>query len=55
MSTYSVPMPKIPQVANFWTPMDAIFNDTAKGNIPESQMLPKLKEFDSSISKSLTK
>ncbi|MDR2661344.1 MAG: extracellular solute-binding protein [Lactobacillaceae bacterium] len=55
MSTYSTPMPKIPQVNNFWAPMDAIFNDTWKGKIDESQMLPKLKDFDIQVSKSLTK
>ncbi|MDR0899011.1 MAG: extracellular solute-binding protein [Lactobacillaceae bacterium] len=52
MSKISTPMPKIPEVNNFWTPMDAIFNDTWKGTITEDQMLPKLKAFDKEIATS---
>ncbi|MDN6900184.1 extracellular solute-binding protein [Oenococcus sicerae] len=52
MSKTATPMPKITQINNFWTPMDAIFNDTWKGKITQTQMLSKLKTFQSQISKS---
>ncbi|MFT8879114.1 MAG: extracellular solute-binding protein [Oenococcus sp.] len=55
MSKGATPMPKIPEINNFWTPMDAIFNDTWKGKISQSQMLPKLQAFDKQIAKSNSK
>ncbi|HIY59017.1 MAG TPA: extracellular solute-binding protein [Candidatus Tetragenococcus pullicola] len=38
----SVVMPKIPEIVSFWPPMDAIINDTYKGNIKEAEFQSKL-------------
>lgn len=38
----SVVMPKIPEIVSFWPPMDAIINDTYKGNIKEADYQSKL-------------
>lgn len=50
---YSTPMPKSPAMANFWTSSDALFNDTYKGKISDSQMLPKLTTLVKNASKSV--
>lgn len=50
---YSTPMPKSPAMANFWTSADALFNDTYKGKISDSQMLPKLTTLVKNASKSV--
>lgn len=42
MAQNSVVMPKLPEIVSFWPPMDAIINDTYKGNIKEADYLSKL-------------
>lgn len=47
----SVVMPKLPEMVSFWPPMDAIINDTFKGNIKEDQYQAKLDKLVQDISK----
>lgn len=53
MSTtdHSVVMPKLPEMNSFWPAMDALINDTYKGNIKESQYQDKLDKLVSDMSK----
>ncbi|MHC5269421.1 extracellular solute-binding protein [Enterococcus sp. LJL98] len=41
-TTHSVVMPKIPEMVSFWPAMDAVINDTFKGNIKEADFMNKL-------------
>ena len=35
-------MPKIPEMVSFWPAMDAVINDTYKGNIKPADYMTKL-------------
>ncbi|EEV33229.1 sugar ABC transporter [Enterococcus gallinarum EG2] len=48
---HSVVMPKLPEMVSFWPPMDALINDTYKGQIKPDQFQDKLDKFVSDISK----
>lgn len=48
---HSVVMPKLPEMVSFWPPMDALINDTYKGQIKPDQFPDKLDKFVSDISK----
>ncbi|MNO34688.1 Cyclodextrin-binding protein precursor [compost metagenome] len=48
---HSVVMPKIPEVAAFWTQASPLINDAYAGKIKESEMQQKLDQFVSDISK----
>lgn len=48
---HSVVMPKLPEMNSFWPAMDALINDTYKGNIKESQYQDKLDKLVSDMSK----
>lgn len=48
---HSVVMPKIPEVATFWTQCSPLINDAYAGKIPESEMQEKLDQFVVDISK----
>lgn len=52
---HSVVMPKLPEMVNFWPPMDALINDTYKGKIPSSDFQSKLDTFVKQVSKSSAK
>ena len=41
-TTHSVVMPKIPEMVSFWPAMDAVINDTYKGNIKPADYMTKL-------------
>ena len=41
-TTHSVVMPKIPEMVSFWPAVDAVINDTFKGNIKEADYMNKL-------------
>lgn len=41
-TTHSVVMPKIPEMVSFWPAMDAVINDTYKGNIKPADYMKKL-------------
>ena len=41
-TTHSVVMPKIPEMVSFWPAVDAVLNDTYKGNIKEADFMSKL-------------
>jgi arabinogalactan oligomer / maltooligosaccharide transport system substrate-binding protein len=49
--THSVVMPKVPEIVSFWPAMDAIINDTYKGNITASEYMAKLDKLVSDTSK----
>lgn len=53
--THSVVMPKIPEMVNFWPPMDAVINDAYKGKIASSDFQSKLDTFVKQVSKSSNK
>ncbi|APT18554.1 sugar ABC superfamily ATP binding cassette transporter, sugar-binding protein [Amylolactobacillus amylotrophicus DSM 20534] len=53
--THSVVMPKIPEMVNFWPPMDAVINDAYKGKIASSDFQSKLDAFVKQVSKSSNK
>ncbi|WMB30058.1 extracellular solute-binding protein [Streptococcus didelphis] len=46
---YTVVMPKLSQMATFWTESAAILSDAYNGKIKESDYLNKLKQFDKDI------
>jgi arabinogalactan oligomer / maltooligosaccharide transport system substrate-binding protein len=48
---HSVVMPKLPEMVSFWPPMDALINDTYKGQISPDEFQDKLDKFVSDISK----
>ncbi|KAF1292683.1 extracellular solute-binding protein [Candidatus Enterococcus leclercqii] len=48
---HTVVMPKLPEMVSFWPPMDALINDTYKGNIKEADYQAKLDKFVQDISK----
>lgn len=48
---HSVVMPKLPEMVSFWPAMDALINDTYKGNIKADQYQAKLDKFVADISK----
>lgn len=50
-SEHSVVMPKLPEMVSFWPAMDALINDTYKGNIKPDQYQAKLDKFVADISK----
>ncbi len=41
--THSVVMPKIPEIVSFWPAMDAVINDTYKGNIKPADYQAKIR------------
>lgn len=46
---YTVVMPKLSQMATFWTESAAILSDTYNGKIKEGDYLAKLQQFDKDI------
>jgi arabinogalactan oligomer/maltooligosaccharide transport system substrate-binding protein len=48
---HSVVMPKLPEMVSFWPPMDALINDTYKGQIKADDFQDKLDKFVSDTSK----
>lgn len=48
-SDYTVVMPKLSQMATFWTESAAILSDTYNGKIKESDYLAKLQQFDKDL------
>ena len=49
--THSVVMPKIPEIVSFWPAMDAVINDTYKGNIKPADYQAKLDKLVQDTSK----
>ena len=49
--THSVLMPKIPEIVSFWPAMDAVINDTYKGNIKPADYQAKLDKVVQDTSK----
>ena len=49
--TQSVVMPKIPEIVSFWPAMDAVINDTYKGNIKPADYQAKLDKLVQDTSK----
>lgn len=49
--TYTTLMPKLNQMATFWTESAAILSDTYNGKIKESNYLKRLKQFDKDLAK----
>lgn len=50
-SDHSVVMPKLPEMVSFWPPMDALINDTYKGQIKPDQFQEKLDKVVADTSK----
>ncbi|MGC3730948.1 sugar ABC transporter substrate-binding protein, partial [Enterococcus faecalis] len=49
--TDSVVMPKIPEIVSFWPAMDAVINDTYKGNFKPADYQAKLDKLVQDTSK----